>query len=136
MTEAEILDLVSVHQELSLMLWQWWLSVSAALLAAGSIFGKKLNLYLLIMLLMAYALYTAYVIDNYMVLLGQFGNLAADLRALNAQGDIGSTATSFIEKNANPGVGVTFGLFVGAAMLFFGTIGFLVYSFRRSRTIQ
>jgi len=133
MTEAEILAQVGMNQELSFFLWQWWLSISVGLLAITRLLDKKLNLFLLILLVAAYALYTLYVIDNYRVLVAQFGNLADDLDALGDSGDIGSTAVFFIQKNANPGVGVTFGLNVGAMLLFFGTIGFLIYSYIENR---
>jgi hypothetical protein len=133
MTEAEILAQVGMNTELSFFLWQWWLSISIGLLAIARLLDKKLNLFLVIMLVTAYALYTLYVIDNYGVLVSQFRNLAEDLNALGDSGDIGSAARYFLQKNANPGIGVTFGLSVGAALLFFGTIGFLIYSFIENR---
>jgi hypothetical protein len=111
---------------LSFFLWQWWASISIGLLAVARLLGSKLNLYLLVMLVIAYSLYTLYVVDNYSVLSAQFGNLADDLNGLS---NLGSAAEFFIEKNANPGIGVTFGLTAGAVMLFLGTIGFLAYSF-------
>jgi hypothetical protein len=133
MTEAEILSQVGMNQELSFFLWQWWLSISVGLLAIVKLLDKKLNLFLLTMLIAAYALYTLYVVDNYRVLSAQFGNLANDLRALSAGGEIGSAAAYFVQMNANPGIGVTFGLYAGIAILFIGTIGFLVYSFAETR---
>jgi hypothetical protein len=126
MTEAETLYQISVHQEIELVILQWWVSVSIGLLALAHFLSKKLNLYVLLLLIGTYVAYSLYMFTHLKWTFEQQTRLMTHLATLEQQGVLNSASEYIVENLNNPLAMWSFSLSVFA--LFLGTIVYVIYS--------
>jgi hypothetical protein len=133
MTEAEAIYQISYFQELLFSVMQWWLGVSIGLLALGRFFSEKLNLFVLILLVAAYVMYTLFVVDNVRWIFENQASLVVHLENLRDGSGITAAGQAQIETSRRFTFGETWGFTFSAAILFLGSISYLVYGYIQVR---
>jgi len=131
MSEFEILDLMTKTEDQRFNLIQWWAGVTFGLIALSHFAARKLNLFLVILVVLLYVGFTLFVGDLF------FGNVTQavlhrqDLAAMQALGaPLSEVSRQIIAEEPQVLRGIGFYLAVIGA--FFGSISYLVYAFVRS----
>lgn len=130
MSEYEILDILAKTEDQRFNLIQWWAGVTFGLIALSHFAGRKLNLFLVVLVVLLYIGFTLFVGDLF------FGNLTQaelhreDLAAMLAQGmPLSEVSRNIIAEQPQVLRGIGFYLAVVGA--FFGSICYLIYAFVR-----
>lgn len=131
MSEFEILDLMTKTEDQRFNLIQWWAGVTFGLIALSHFAGRKLNLFLVVLVVLLYVGFTLFVGDLF------FGNVTQavlhrqDLAAMQAQGvPLSEVSRQIIGEERQVLRGIGFYLAVVGA--FVGSICYLIYAFVRS----
>jgi hypothetical protein len=130
MSEFEILDLMTKTEDQRFNLIQWWAGVTFGLIALSHFAGRKLNLFLVVLVVLLYVGFTLFVGDLFFGNLTQAALHRQDLAAMLAQGaPLSEVSRQIIGEDAQVLRGIGFYLAVIGA--FVGSISYLVYSFVR-----
>ena len=134
MSESELLYQYGYNWEIMYTLLQWWLSVSIGLLAIARFFPKKLNLFLVVLLILLYVSFSIYSIGGVNMFFQQNLGVLEELRSLRADGSVSRAGELLLEQME--GIWPVFAAssyVVCVAGGFFGSIAFFIYSYRRGR---
>ena len=133
MRDLMLLELyrIAIGQLWSLV--QWWASVSFGLIALGHFASKKLNLAFVIVLTVLYTSFSAYFLGNTGSMVLEIRGYRDELMLLMNAGELGPAGIAFLENYGSTSVTVI-GFIVALFGTFLGTVGFLIYSYRRTRT--
>ncbi len=135
MSEADILDqLFSVYDRYWVIV-QWWASVSFGLIMIAYFAADKLKALLLVVVLVLYLVYSAWVfmllVYNVEVAYGLF----VDLAALKASGLLQSEGAKVALENPYVGYGTDLGM-IALPATFFACVGYLLYAYVHARKTQ
>ena len=133
MSEAEIVEQLAVIYDRYWSVFQWWGSMSIGLLLVGHFSSDRLSLGSVALLLAIYVLYTAWVFSMLIFNFSLIGGYLNDLSKLAEDGRLISAGAKAHLDETGAASGFWFGLIV-AAILFFSSIGYLLYSYRRTQT--
>jgi hypothetical protein len=131
MSEYEILDLMTKTEDQRFNLIQWWASVTFGVIVLSHFAGRKLNLFLVILVVLLYVGFTLFVADLFFGNLTQAALHREDLAAMQALGMPLSEVSRQI-LGENPQVLRGIGFYVAVIGAFVGSISYLVYAFVRS----
>jgi hypothetical protein len=130
MTEADIINQYNLITDRVYVILQWWASISFALVALSHFAAKKLSLALTLTVGALYVLLTCYVLGAFYRNATFLLSLQDDLSEIHATG-AGSNIADAIVRPLNPLVGMSIGLSIVG--LFFGSLGYLTFSYRKAR---
>jgi hypothetical protein len=131
MSEFEILDLMTKTEDQRFNLIQWWAGVTFGLIALSHFAGRKLNLFLVVLVVLLYVGFTLFVGDLFFGNVTQAALHREDLAAMQALGaPLSEVSRQIVAEDPQllRGIGFYFAV-IGA---FFGSISYLVYAFARS----
>lgn len=131
MSEYEILDLMTKTEDQRFNLIQWWASVTFGVIVLSHFAGRKLNLFLVILVVLLYVGFTLFVADLFFGNVTQAALHRQDLAAMQALGaPLSEVSRQIIGEDPQVlrGIGFYFAV-IGA---FLGSISYLVYAFVRS----
>jgi hypothetical protein len=131
MSEYEILDLMTKTEDQRFNLIQWWASVTFGVIVLSHFAGRKLNLFLVLLVVLLYVGFTLFVADLFFGNLTQAALHREDLAAMQALGMPLSEVSRQI-LGENPQVLRGIGFYVAVIGAFVGSISYLVYAFVRS----
>ena len=137
MSEAEILNQVSLNQGQAFMLMQWWFSVTVGLVAIAHFFSKKLNLFLLILIVAAYVAYTTYINRFLLLLFQQNSAFILDLEALQSSGSITEASDVLVEsmRDSNSIFSAGSSFIFASVVTFVASLSYLIYRYIQYRRI-
>jgi len=130
MSEFEILDLMTKTEDQRFNLIQWWTSVTFGVIVLSHFAGRKLNLFLVVLVVLLYVGFTLFVGDLFFGNVSQAALHRQDLAAMQALGMPLSEVSRQIvgeQPQVLRGIGFYFAV-VGA---FIGSISYLIYAFVR-----
>ena len=131
MSEFEILDLMAKTEDQRFNLIQWWTSVTFGVIVLSHFADRRLNLFLVVLVVLLYVGFTLFVGDLF------FGNVAQaalhrqDLAAMQALG-IPLSEVSRQIVGEDPQVLRGIGFYFAVIGAFLGSISYLIYAFVRS----
>ena len=130
MSEYEILDILAKTEDQRFNLIQWWAGVTFGLIALSHFAGRKLNLFLVVLVVLLYVGFTLFVGDLFFGNVRQAALHGQDLAAMLAQGvPLSEVSRDIIAEQPQVLRGIGFYLAVVGA--FFGSICYLIYAFVR-----
>lgn len=131
MSEFEILDLMTKTEDQRFNLIQWWAGVTFGLIALSHFASRKLNLFLVILVVLLYVGFTLFVGDLFFGNVTQAALHRQDLAAMQALGmPLSEVSRQIIAEEPQVLRGIGFYLAVIGAFL--GSISYLVYAYVRS----
>jgi len=135
MSEADILEQLFNIFDRYWTIVQWWASVSFGVIMIAYFAASKLRAFLLITILVLYAVYSAWVyfllVYNVDIATGFF----QDLESLRRAGELESHAARVVLDNPFVGYGTVLGM-VALPATFLACIGYLLYAFMHARRRQ
>ena len=132
MSEFEILDLMTKTEDQRFNLIQWWTSVTFGVIVLSHFAGRKLNLFLVVLVVLLYVGFTLFVGDLFFGNVSQAALHRQDLAAMQSLGaPLSEVSRQIIGEDPQVlrGIGFYFAV-IGA---FVGSISYLVYAFVRLR---
>lgn len=132
MSEADILEqLFSVYDRYWVIV-QWWASVSFGLIMIAYFAADKLRALLLIVILVLYLIYSAWVFMLLIYNIDVAYGLFEDLALLNSSGLLKSRGAKVALENPYVGYGTNLGM-IALPATFFACVGYLVYAYIQAR---
>lgn len=130
MNEADLIYQLSIVLDRIWSMQQWWASVSIGVLVMAHLASSRLNLFLIILSLALYSLYTFFMYSMLLENVGLLSALARDLQALIDSG----VANSHVAKEQADIMNDGSGLFVATyAGTYVSVMAYLLYSYMRAR---
>ena len=130
MSEFEILDLMTKTEDQRFNLIQWWTSVTFGVIVLSHFAGRKLNLFLVVLVVLLYVGFTLFVGDLFFGNVSQAALHRQDLAAMQSLGmPLSEVSRQIVGEDPQVlrGIGFYFAV-VGA---FIGSISYLIYAFVR-----
>ena len=136
MQEDSLLELLIMTQDSVRNTLQWWASISFGLIALGHFAAEKLKRPVVILLCCLYTLFTAFIFDHLTWLIWYLRGPNEELLALQDSGQLSIAGQSFVNASGLFGLG-TIPIFLGCAIgTFFGTLWYLIHSYRKAQAKQ
>ena len=133
MTEYEFLDVLSGQIDTMLSLLQWWAGITLGLLVGVHVVGKELNGYMTSLLVALYVAFTAAISFIETAHGERMKLLIVSLGRLRDQNvSLSDMSLAIVEGGGPPTVVIIFAG-VGFWGLFLGTIGYVIYRYRKAR---
>ena len=133
MTEYELIDILTQHTQTAVSLLQWWAGITLGLLVGVHVIGKDLNGYVASLLVALYVTFTAMISVMSSAHDERMRLLIAGLEQLQEQGvNVSIFSQHTIGIGGPPPHVAVFGA-IGFFGLFFSSIGYVLYCYRKAK---